>query len=68
MLTGLAEQRARVPDEKLAAAVGADTAAADAAAGRVVQLTERLAAMAPETVAAELAEAVEAAADVDSAA
>jgi len=58
----LAERRATVPDEKLAAAVDADTAAADAATSRVVELAERLAAMAPEAVAAELAEAVEAAA------
>jgi chromosome segregation ATPase len=58
----LAEQRATVPDEKLAAAVDADTTAADTAASRVVELTERLAAEAPEAVVAELAEAVEAAA------
>ena len=58
----LAEQRATVPDEKLAAAVDADTTAADTAASRVAELSERLAAKAPEAVAAELAEAVEAAA------
>jgi hypothetical protein len=58
----LAGQRATVPDEKLAAAVDADTTAADTAASRAVELAERLAAEAPEAVAAELAEAVEAAA------
>jgi hypothetical protein len=58
----LAEQRATVSDEKLAAAVGADTAAADTAAARVAELSEQLAAKAPEAVAAELADAVAAAA------
>ncbi len=58
----LAEQRATVPDEKLAATVDADTAAADAAAGRVAELAEQLAAKAPDAVAAELADAVESAA------
>jgi hypothetical protein len=58
----LAEQRATVSDEKLAAAVDADTAAADTAAARVAELSEQLAAKAPEAVAAELADAVEAAA------
>jgi chromosome segregation ATPase len=57
----LAEQRAAVPDEKLAAAVEADTAAAATAARRVAELAEQLAAKAPEAVAAELADAVEAA-------
>jgi len=58
----LAEQRARVPDEKLAAAVVADTAAANTATTRAAELSDQLAAKAPEAVAAELAEAVEAAA------
>jgi hypothetical protein len=58
----LAEQRATVPDEKLAAAVDADAAAANTAAARVAELSELLAAKAPEAVAAELADAVEAAA------
>ncbi len=58
----LAEQRATVPDKKLAAAVDADTTAADTAASRVVELTKRLAAEAPEAVVAELAAAVEVAA------
>ncbi len=57
--TGLTEQRAAVSDEKLTTAVEADTAAADAAAGRVAELAEQLAAKAPEAVAAELADAVE---------
>ncbi|MDT5204307.1 MAG: hypothetical protein QOD34_943 [Mycobacterium sp.] len=58
----LAEQRATVPDEKLAAAVDADTAAADTAASRVAELSEQLAAQAPDAVAAELADALESAA------
>ncbi len=58
----LAEQRAAVPDEKLAAAVDADVTAANTAASRVAELSEQLAAQAPEAVAAELADAVEAAA------
>jgi hypothetical protein len=58
----LAEQRATVPDEKLAAAFDADTTAAHTAAARVAEVSEQLAAKAPEAVAAELAEAVEAAA------
>jgi hypothetical protein len=57
----LAEQRATVPDEKLAAAVDAETAAADTASSRVAELSEQLAAKEPEAVAAELADAVEAA-------
>ena len=56
----LAEQRATVPDEKLAAAVDANTAAADTAASRAAALSEQLAAKEPEAVAAELADAVEA--------
>jgi hypothetical protein len=58
----LAEQRATVPDEKLAAAVDADVTTANTAASRVAELSEQLAAQAPEAVAAELADAVEAAA------
>jgi len=57
----LTEQRVAVPDEKLTAAVEADTVAADAAASRVAELAQQLAAKAPEAVAAELADAVEAA-------
>jgi hypothetical protein len=58
----LAEQRATIPDEKLAAAVDADTTAANIAASRVTELSEKLAAQAPEAVATELVDAVEAAA------
>jgi hypothetical protein len=58
----LAEQRATVSDEKLAAAVDADVTAADTAASRVAELSEQLAAQAPDAVAAELVDAVEAAA------
>ncbi len=63
----LTEQRATVPDEKLAAAVDADTAAANAAEARFAELSEQLAAKAPDAVAAELADAAESAA-ADSAA
>ncbi|BBX45757.1 AAA family ATPase [Mycobacterium cookii] len=56
----LAEQRAAVSDEQLTAAVEADATAARAAAGRVAELSEELAAKAPEIVAAELTDAVEA--------
>ncbi len=58
----LTEQRATVPDEKLAAAADVDMTAANAAAARVAELSEQLAAKAPEAVAAELADAVESAA------
>jgi hypothetical protein len=58
----LTEQRAAVSDEKLTATAEADSAAAQTAASRVAELSERLAASEPEAVAAELAEAVEAAA------
>ena len=52
-----------VPDEKLAAAVDADTTAARTAASRVSRnCPEQLAAKAPDAVAAELADAVESAA------
>jgi hypothetical protein len=58
----LTEQRAGVSDEKLTAAVEADTTAAATAASRVAELSEQLAAKAPDAVTAELTEAVEAAA------
>ena len=58
----LAEQRKAVSDEKLAATVDADLLAARAAEARVVELSEQLAAAAPEAVANELADATEAAA------
>ena len=58
----LAEQRKAVSDEKLAATVDADQLGARAAEGRVVELSEQLAAAAPEAVANELADATEAAA------
>jgi hypothetical protein len=58
----LAEQRAAVADEKLAAMVDADLLAAQTAEGRFAELSQQLAAAAPDAVAAELADAVEAAA------
>ena len=58
----LAEQRAAVADGELAATSDADALAAKATADRVAELSGQLAAAAPETVAAELANAVEAAA------
>ncbi|MGC1151159.1 AAA family ATPase [Mycobacterium sp.] len=58
----LAELRAAVADEALAATADADAVAAKAAADRVAELSERLAAAAPEAVAAELADAVDSAA------
>ena len=58
----LTQQRATVADDILAATAQSDLAAAQTAAGRVVELAEQLAAKAPETAAAVLAEAVEAAA------
>jgi hypothetical protein len=58
----LAEQRAAVSDEKLATTADADALAAHTAAGRVAELSDQLAAAAPEAVAAELAGAVDAAA------
>jgi hypothetical protein len=57
----LTEQRAGVSDEKLTAAVEADTTAAATAASRVAELSEQLAAKAPDAVTAELTAAVEAA-------
>ncbi len=58
----LSQQRATVADDKLSATAEADSSAAQTAAGRVAELSEQLAAKAPDAVAAELAEAVEAAA------
>ena len=57
----LALGRATVTDEQLAATVDADLKAAQTAEGQVVTLSEQLAAAAPDAVAAELADAVEAA-------
>ncbi len=58
----LAELRAAVADEALAATADADALAAKSAADRVAELSDRLSAAAPEAVAAELADAVESAA------
>ena len=58
----LTQQRATVADDKLTATADADALTAHTAAGRVAELAEQLAAAAPEAVAAELGEAVEAAA------
>jgi hypothetical protein len=58
----LTQQRATVADDKLTATADADALRAQTAAGRVAELAEQLAAAAPEAVAAELTEAVEAAA------
>ncbi|WP_343572116.1 AAA family ATPase [Mycobacterium sp.] len=58
----LTAQRAAGPDEKLAADVAADAAKAEAAASRVAELTEQLAAKEPDVVATELTDAVQAAA------
>ena len=58
----LTQQRATVADDKLAATADADALTAHTAAVRVAELAEQLAAAAPEAVAAELTEAVEAAA------
>ena len=58
----LAQQRAIVTDEKLEASADADLQTAQKADGRVAELKELLAAAAPDTVAAELADATEAAA------
>jgi hypothetical protein len=57
----LAQQRAIVTDEKLEASADADLQTAQAAKGRVAELSEQLAAAAPNAVAAELADATEAA-------
>jgi hypothetical protein len=58
----LTQQRATVADDKLIATAEADLSAAQTAAGRVAELAEQLAAKVPDVVAAELAEAVDAAA------
>jgi len=57
----LTQQRATVADDKLTATADADTLAAHTAAGRVAELAEQLAAAAPDAVAAELTDAVDAA-------
>jgi AAA ATPase domain len=53
----LGQQRATVTDEQLEAAADNDLRAAQTANGRVAELSEQLAAAAPDTVAAELADA-----------
>ncbi len=53
----LAEQRATITDETLEATSANDLQAAQVAAGRVTELSEELAAAAPDAVAAELADA-----------
>jgi hypothetical protein len=58
----LADQRAAVADAKLTATAETDSSAAQTAAVRVSELSEKLAGAAPEAVAAELAGAVGAAA------
>jgi hypothetical protein len=58
----LTQQRAAVADDKLTATADADALTAHTAAARVTELAEQLAASAPEAVAAELTDAVEAAA------
>ena len=58
----LTQQRATVADDKLTATADADALTAHTAAGRVAELAEQLAAAAPDAVAAELGDAVEAAA------
>jgi hypothetical protein len=58
----LTQQRATVADDKLAATAQNDLSAAQTAAGRVAELAEQLAGAAPEAVAAELDDAVKAAA------
>jgi uncharacterized protein YhaN len=57
----LAQQRATATDETLEATAAKDLRAAQTADGRVAELKERLAAAAPDTVAAELADATNAA-------
>ncbi len=58
----LAQQRATVPDETLEASADTHLRAAQKADGRVAELKEQLAAAAPDTVAAELADASQVAA------
>src|SRR6202020_506861 len=60
----LTQKRANVVDDKLAATADAAALTAHIAPVRVAELAEQLAAAAPEAVAAELTEAVEAAAGV----
>jgi energy-coupling factor transporter ATP-binding protein EcfA2 len=57
----LAQQRATVADEKLQVTADEDVHAAQKADDRVAELSEQLAAAAPETVATELADATKAA-------
>ena len=58
----LTQQRATVADDKLAVTADADALTAHIATGRVAELAEQLASAAPGAVAAELTDAVEAAA------
>ena len=58
----LTQQRAAVTDETLEATATKELRAAQTAAGRVAELSEQLAAAAPDAVAAELADATQAAA------
>ena len=58
----LTQQRAAVTDETLEATATKELQAAQTAAGRVAELSEQLAAAAPDAVAAELADATQAAA------
>jgi len=58
----LTQQRATVADDKLTATAENDLSAAQTAAVRVTELAEQLAAAAPDVVAAELTDAVKAAA------
>jgi hypothetical protein len=58
----LTQQRSTVADDKLTATADADALTARTAAARVAELAEQLAAAAPDAVAAELTDAVEAAA------
>ena len=58
----LTQQRATVADDKLAVTADAHALTADIATGRVAELAEQLASAAPGAVAAELTDAVEAAA------
>lgn len=57
----LAQQRASMADDQLAASADADQRAAQTAERRVAELSEQLAAAAPDAIAAELAEAADAA-------
>lgn len=55
----LAQQRAVITDEMLEATAAKELQAAQAAAGRVAELSDQLAAAAPDAVAAELADAAQ---------